>query len=77
MQHIRLTAAALLAVTLLAICGCGEPSLDSPEYGEIIYKVPSHLDKAYPLPQLESPAVTAAPGPQAASEDPVDEPPAK
>ena len=64
----RLTAISLLAALCLGICGCGERSLDSPEYGEIIHEVPAHLNKPYPLPELELPSTTAAPGPQSSDE---------
>jgi|GEM_PF-3010702 len=64
MSSQRAIAAGLLAVALLGVSGCSEPSLESPEYGEIIRRVPPHLDKPYPLPELEPPSTTPAPGPQ-------------
>lgn len=68
----RQRASALGAALLLSVSGCGEPSLNSPEYGEIIHRVPPHLDKPYPLPELEPPATTPAPGPQSSSDPPAD-----
>jgi hypothetical protein len=68
MSSQRTVAAVLLAVALLCQSGCGESSLDSPEYGEIIQRVPPHLDQPYPLPELEPPATTPAPGPQSSGD---------
>jgi hypothetical protein len=55
----------LALVFLLAsgISGCGQPSLDSPEYGEIIEEVPPELNRPYPLPELEPPKESPLPGP--------------
>lgn len=72
------TAAVSLTAVLLVCLGCGEPSLDSPEYGEIIHEVPARLNKPYPLPELEAPIATPAPGPQSSGEIPGNaEPPSK
>lgn len=70
MLRLRLPAAVLLAVALLGTFGCGEPSLDSPEYGEIIHQVPPHLDKPFPLPELQPGSITPAPGPQSSDAEP-------
>jgi hypothetical protein len=58
----------LAANMLLGLLGCGEPSLESPEYGEIIHQVPADLNQPYPLPELESPA-TAADAPSQTSDE--------
>ena len=57
----RIRSLPLLLLLAVALVGCGPPSLDSPEYGEIIERVPARLNKPYPLPELEEP--TVAPGP--------------
>jgi hypothetical protein len=61
----------LCAMTLL---GC-EKSLDSPEYGELINRVPQDLNRPYPLPELDPPVTVPLPGPSPAA-DPVEPGPA-
>lgn len=53
--------AGLVVVSLC--CGCEKP-LDSPEYGEIIYQVPTELDRPIPLPELDDPSDSPLPGPE-------------
>lgn len=68
MSRLRSATPALLTIALLVAPGCGEPSLDSPEYGEIIPEVPAHLDQPYPLPELEPPSTAPEPAPQSPEE---------
>ena len=52
----------LLAVLAISLSGC-ERTLDSPEYGEIIFEVPPELNRPYPLPELDEPPPSPLPGP--------------
>ncbi len=64
---LHLLAAALLGSVLFV--GCEKP-LDSPEYGELIQKIPPEFDRPFPLPELDQPSPSPLAGPAEAPTDP-------
>ncbi len=57
-----------IAIALLFLGGC-TPSLNSPEYGEIITAVPKSLDREFPLPELDSPPESPLRGPESTASE--------
>lgn len=66
-KSLHLLAAAILGSLLFVGC---EKSLDSPEYGELIQKIPPKLDRPFPLPELNQPSPSPLAGPAEAPTSP-------
>jgi hypothetical protein len=46
-----------VALSVAGLSGCGQPDLNTPEYGQILKELPrvKGSDKLFPLPRLETP----------------------